>query len=78
MRGRHSKISGGSSGGALGAWPSLFLDQTEARNFFETTPSPLSPGLGDRGSPLSEGLHPPLKMMGSWKIWRARKPRAHA
>ena len=31
MRGGHSKISGGSRAGALGAWPSLFLDQTEAR-----------------------------------------------
>ena len=39
-------------------------------------PSPLAQGLDDRCYPL--GLYPPLKMMGSWKIWRARKPRAHA
>ena len=40
-------------------------------------PPPLSPGLDDRRSPLPEGLYPPLKM-GSWKILRARKLRAHA
>ena len=44
MRGGHSKISGGSRAGALGAWPSLFLDQTEARRaekkIFETAPAP--------------------------------------
>ena len=40
-------VSGGSRGGARGARPPLFLDQTEARrtekNFFE--PPPLSHGL---------------------------------
>ena len=42
--------------------PPLFLDQTEARraekNFFETTPPPLSQGLDDRVPPLSG---PPLQ-----------------
>ena len=41
-------VSGGSRGGARGARPPLFLDQTEARrtekNFFEPPP-PLSHGL---------------------------------
>ena len=84
MRDRHSKISGRSRGGAPGAWSSLFVDQTEAQRaeklFFwdRPPPPPLSQGLDDRCYPLSEGLYPPLKMMGSWKIWRARKPRAHA
>ena len=44
MRGRHSKISGRSRGGAPGAWSSLFVDQTEAQRaeklFFETAPPP--------------------------------------
>ena len=82
MRGRHSKIIGGSEGGDPGAWPSLILDQTEAQRankiFLRSPPSPLSQGLDDGGFPLPEGLYPPLKMMGSWKILRARKLRAHA
>ena len=50
--------SGGSRGGAWGAWaPLLFLDQTEAspegpqKIFLETGP-PLSQGLDDRAPPL--------------------------
>ena len=45
-------VSGGSRGGARGARPPLFLDQTEARrtekNVFDPPP------------PLFEGLDPPL------------------
>ena len=56
-------VSGGSSGrargGGGGAWPPLFLDQTEARRaekiFFFRPGPPLSQGLDDR-PPLSEGL----------------------
>ena len=44
--------------------PPLFLDQTEAqgagKNFFKTSPHPLSQGLNDRPPLLSEGLDPPL------------------
>ena len=47
-------VSGGSRGGARGARPPLFLDQTEARrtekNFFE--PPPLSHGLDTPPPPL--------------------------
>ena len=52
-------VSGGPRGGALGAPPSLFLDQTKARmaekkNFGD---HPLPP------PPLSEGLDPPLPVV---------------
>ena len=61
--------SGGSKGGARWAQASpLFLDQTEAwraEKFFfwdqPPTPFPLSQGLHDRTSPLSEGLDRPLQ-----------------
>ena len=65
------KVSGGSRGGA-GPGPArlpLFLDQTEARKAekkFLETPLPLSQGLDDRLT-LSEGLHPPLKVICSKK-----------
>ena len=48
-------VSGGSRGGARGARPPLFLDQTEARRtekkFFEPPPPPISHGL-DTPPPL--------------------------
>ena len=56
-------VSGGSRGGARGARPPLFLDQTEARRtekkFFEPPP-PISHGLDTPPPPLFEGLDPPL------------------
>ena len=56
-------VSGGSRGGARGARPPLFLDQTEARrtekNVFDPPP-PLSHGLDTPPPPLFEGLDPPL------------------
>ena len=49
--------SGGSREGAWGSAP-LFFDQTEARRaekgFLETPPPPLSQGLDDRATPLSQ------------------------
>ena len=54
--------SGGSRGGARGLRAPLFLDQTEARRakkkIFEDPPHHL--GVWITGSPLSEGLDPPL------------------
>ena len=57
--------SGGSRGGAR--VPQLFLDQTVARGaekiFFWNPPPPplpLSKGLDDRATPLSQGLDPAL------------------
>ena len=53
-------VSGGPRGGALGAPPSLFLDQTKARmaekKKFWRPPPPPPP-------PLSEGLDPPLPVV---------------
>ena len=54
---------GGSRGGAQGALPPLFLDQTESlrdgKKFFGDPPhSPLFQGMDD--PPLSEALDPPL------------------
>ena len=72
MRGWHSKISGGSRAGALGAWPSLFLDQTEARtaekNFLETAPAPPYLRVWMTGAP------PYLKVfIRHWKWWEVGK-----
>ena len=63
--------SGGSRGGARGARPPVFLDQTEAqraeKKLFWRPGSPLSQDLDDRApTPLSEGLDPPL----ATKLWR--------
>ena len=61
--------SGRSRGGARGARPPLFLDQTE-KNFFGDRASPLSQGLDDRPPPfpppppLCECLDPPLLRSG--------------
>ena len=56
-------VSGGSRGGARGARPPLFLDQTEARrtekNFFEPPLISWS-GYPPPSPPLFEGLDPPL------------------
>ena len=44
----------------------LILDQTEAegpKKFFVVTWTPLSQGLDDRASPLSEGLDLPLQLL---------------
>ena len=56
------RIQGRGSGGPA---PPFFLDQTEAqrakRNFFwRQPPPPLSMGLYDRASALSQGLDPAL------------------
>ena len=57
-------VSGGSRGGARGARPPLFLDQTEARrtekNFFEPPPPLISWSGYPSPPPLFEGLDPPL------------------
>ena len=73
--------SGGSRGGARGAPPLLFLDQTEAQRaekyFFGDHPSPPSQDLDDWPPPFSEGsgsatayvnssLHFVMKCMKSW------------
>ena len=56
-------VSGGSRGGARGARPPLFLDQTEARRtekkFFEPPPHISWSGYPPP-PPLFEGLDPPL------------------
>ena len=56
---------GGSRGGAQGAPPPLFLDQTESlrdgKKFFGDPPhSPLFQAMDDPPPPLSEALDPPL------------------
>ena len=54
-------------GGAWGAAPLLFLEQTEARraikNFGETGSPYLSKGLDDRAPPLISGLDPALRSL---------------
>ena len=56
-------VSGGSRGGARGARPPLFLDQTEARRTEKNVFYPPPPLISWSGYPpphLFEGLDPPL------------------
>ena len=51
-----------------GEGPALLIDQTEARRAEKQVssrppPAPFSQGLDDRGTPLSEGLDPPLHVV---------------
>ena len=58
-------VSGGSRGGARVTYTPNCGPKGRKTSFFETPPPPppFSQGLDDRGTPLSEGLDPPLHVV---------------